>query len=125
MISEVWRDLNLILAPVIKKKDGGEMRIELVTGGIIEFWSLENYDAIRGRKYHFVTINEAAMFRNLKQAWTEVIRATLTDYQGSAVFLSTPKGENYFKELADKENSNLEWRTFRYTSYDNPKLQAS
>lgn len=124
MVSDVWRDLVRILKPIANKIDNSAMRIEIVTGGIIDVWSLENYDSIRGRKYNLVTINEAAMFRYLKSAWQEVIRPTLTDFRGKAIFLSTPKGENYFKELFDRGNDDTfpDWSCFRYTSYENPKI---
>ena len=127
MVSEVWRDLLRLLRPIITRANSSEMRMEFITGGTLEFWSLENYDSIRGRKYHLITINEAAMFRYLKEAWNEVIRPTLTDYKGRAIFLSTPKGDNFFKELFDRGyNAKMEdWANFRYTSYDNPKLDGS
>jgi predicted phage terminase large subunit-like protein len=121
-IAEVWRDINQLLKPAIKNSNGSEMRIELNTGGIIEFWSLQSYDSIRGRKYHVVTLNEAAKSRYLEDAWKFAIRPTLTDYKGDAWFFSTPKGEDYFKELHFKEDQN--WYHVSKTSYDNPKLDA-
>lgn len=127
MLSDVWRDIKRLLGPIITKSDGTEMRMEFLTGATLDFWSLENYDSIRGRKYHLVVINEAAMFRNLEDAWTQVIRPTLTDYIGRAMFLSTPKGDNYFKKLCDRGSSNSlkEWSHFKFTSYDNPKIEST
>ena len=49
------------------------MRLELVTGGVIQFWSLVNPDTARGRKFKRVVINEAAMVDDLHYTWTAVI----------------------------------------------------
>jgi hypothetical protein len=46
-------------------------------------------------------VDEAAMIPTLQEAWQQSIRPTLTDLRGSAWFLSTPKGMNYFKVLFD------------------------
>jgi hypothetical protein len=58
-------------------------------------------DSGRGRAYGAVVIDEAAMIPNLETAW-QAIRPMLTDRQGEAWFLSTPKGMNYFKVLFDR-----------------------
>src|SRR4051794_992795 len=95
-LSEVWRDLVRILKPVIRHKDKTERRIELITGGSIECWTLEDEDAGRSRKYKRGVIDEAGRARTLEVAWTESIRPTLTDLKGDAYFFSTPKGRNFF-----------------------------
>ena len=66
---DVWRQATITLAPMIQKKNASERRIELIGGGLIEFWSLEDIDVARGRKYKAVVIDEAAMVRHLKDAW--------------------------------------------------------
>ena len=45
-----YRDLADILAPVLTRKSISEMRLELVGGGTIEFWSLDKPDSIRGKR---------------------------------------------------------------------------
>jgi hypothetical protein len=62
-------------------------------------WTLEDEDAGRGRKYARVVVDEAALASGLERQWTENIRPTLTDLRGDAWFLSTPKGRNYFWQL--------------------------
>jgi len=101
-LTEVWRDFRRVLKPITRHKDESQRRIELVTGGSIEFWSLEDGDAGRSRKYKRIVIDEAAKVKNLEQAWTQAIRPTLTDFRGGADFYSTPKGRNFF------------WKTFTY-----------
>lgn len=99
MLAEVWRECKRVFRPVAGPVRAQEHRIELVTGGVVEMWSLDNPDAARGRKYRRVVIDEAAMVRDLGEAWEQAIRPTLTDYRGDAWFLSTPKGHNFFWQL--------------------------
>jgi hypothetical protein len=102
LLADTWRELRSALAPVTRDKSEQEKRIELISGGAIELWSLDSADAARGRKYADVVVDEAAMIPTLEDAWQQSIRPTLTDLQGSAWFLSTPKGMNYFKVLFDR-----------------------
>lgn len=102
LLLEVWRETLQTLSPVIARKDVQQRRIELTTGGVIEMWSLDGGTVARGRKYKRVVIDEAAMAALLEMQWQEEIRPTLTDYEGDAWFLSTPKGMNFFKQLFDK-----------------------
>lgn len=122
MIMDVWREMNLILYPIIKTKSEVEKRIEIDGGGILDFWSLDSYDTIRGRKYKRVIVDEAASVRHLKEAWQKVIRPTLTDLQGDAFFFSTPKGQNnYFYDLSQREG----WGFWQMPSSANPYLKQS
>jgi hypothetical protein len=102
MLAEVWREAKRTLAPVTSHVSVQDHRIELVTGGALEMWSLDNPDATRGRKYVRCVVDEAAMVSGLEDAWNAVIRPTLTDYEGDAWFLSTPRGVNFFKDLFDR-----------------------
>ena len=98
MLSEIWRDLQVRLRHVTKYTNMQERRIELVTGGSIEMWSLDKPDVARGRKYKRVVIDEASIIRGLDDAWQAVIRPTLADFRGDAYLLGTPKGDNFFKQ---------------------------
>ncbi len=122
---EVWRETFRLLKPVISEKNSTDKRMQLITGGVIDFWSLEDPDAGRSRKYKRAIVDEAAKVRYLETAWTESIRATLADYQGDAFFPSTPKGLNYFHTLfafgADKENK--EWKSWQMPTSSNPFIK--
>ncbi len=89
LLSEVWRELQATLAPVIASVNQQESRLELHGGGVIEMWSLDSPDAGRGRAYAAVVVDEAAMVANLEQAWPG-IRPMLTDRRGEAWFLCPP-----------------------------------
>jgi len=97
------------------------LKIYCPNGGTIEFFTGERLDNLRGRKFHLVIIDEASFIPDLENGWLSSIRPTLTDYQGKAVFLSTPRGKNYFYSLFMKSGEN-EWEGFKYTTYDNPYI---
>lgn len=118
MLSEVWRLAVQTFAPITSKRSVQEHRIEFVTGGLLEFWSLDNQDAARGRKYRRVIVDEAAMVPNLMDAWNYVLRPTLADYKGDAYFLSTPKGRNGFWQMYQwgQDADNAEWMSWKMPS---------
>jgi hypothetical protein len=110
------------VGPLIKRKHENQF-IELITGGRIEFWSLDNEMAGRSRKYKRVIVDEAAFVKNLFKSWTESIRATLTDLKGDAWFLSTPKGKNdFFKLYTRGKNADPGWISWQLPSHTNPHL---
>ncbi|MDW8337489.1 MAG: hypothetical protein RMK34_11075, partial [Tepidimonas sp.] len=126
LLMEVWDTFERNLKPVTRRINKMEQRIELITGGVIDFWTLEDKDAGRGRKYHRIVIDEAAHARYLKDAWEQAISPTLTDYRGQAWFISTPKGTNYFHELFRRGQSPEwpEWASFHLPTSANPYISA-
>lgn len=136
-LMEVWRLVKQILRGVTPPRgvNTQDKRIEITSGGVIEFWSLDNDpEACRGREYDRVIINEAAKVRQLQTAWELAIRATLIKpegkRQGDAYFASTPRGRDYFYNLYQLgEVGTLtydpEWYSITRTTYDNPTRARS
>jgi phage terminase large subunit-like protein len=122
MLSEIWRDLQTRLRGVTKYTNMQERRIELVTGGSIEMWSLDKPDVARGRKYKRVVIDEASIIRGLDDAWQAVIRPTLADFRGDAFLLGTPKGDNFFKQAFEFGQSDdyPDWMSWQLPTETNP-----
>jgi hypothetical protein len=127
MLAEVWRTTNRLLKPVIAAKNTQGKRIELITGGALEFWSLDRPDTARGRKYKRVVIDEAAMVRDLQTVWQAIIRPTLTDYQGDGWLLSTPRGLNYYFDLFNRGQDPADelWASWQRPTLTNPYIPAS
>jgi hypothetical protein len=124
-MSPQWHEILDTVTPIVKRTDKMERQIELITGGVIDFWSLENIDSGRGRKYKRVNIDEASLVRDLKKAWLSSIRPTLTDLRGDAWFFSTPKGHNYFHSLFAKgQSGETNWASWRRGTIDNPYIDA-
>lgn len=125
-VSEVWREAKRYLRPLIAAKNETDKRLELITGGTLEFWTLDGPDPARGRKYRLAIIDEAAMVRGLLDRWRQAIRPTLTDYRGDAWFFSTPKGGNDFKTLYDEAgNKPHAWARWQMPTATNPHISAA
>lgn len=127
MLTEVWRAAEQVFQPITLRKSVQDHRIELVTGGVIEFWSLDNPDVARGRKYRRIVVDEAAMIPHLKDAWNYVLRPTLVDYAGDAYFLSTPKGFNFFWQMWQwgQDPATPEWASWKMPTMVNPLISAT
>jgi hypothetical protein len=125
-LAEVYHDLKDRLGGAVAAASSprGEGVIRTKNGGRIDFWSLENEDAGRGRKYHRVIIDEGAFGKPLlKDTWRRSIRPTLIDYAGSAVVLSNTNGidsDNFFWCICNEP----EWGFVEYhaPSHNNPLL---
>lgn len=126
MLLEVWREAVQILEPITARRSAQERRIEFITGGMLEFWSLDNPDAARGRKYRRIIVDEAAMIANLMDAWNMVLRPTLADYQGDGWFLSTPKGRNGFWRMFEwgQDPHIADWASWQMPTSANPYIAA-
>ena len=121
---ENWTWFGTTLHPLIKRKSEVEHRIDLVNGGLLEMWSLQDPDASRGRKYKRAVINEAAKVPKLEYSWNAVIRPTLMDMRGGAMIGSTPRGRNFFWNMYrwGEDDNETEWACFKRTTYDNPYI---
>jgi hypothetical protein len=103
-----------------------DLAIQFPNGGKVQFFTGERLDNMRGRKFHLVVIDEASFIPDLENGWLNSIRPTLTDYKGRALFLSTPKGKNYFYSMYIKGQANeTDWQSFQFSTYDNPFIDKS
>lgn len=127
MLTEVWRAVKGALHPAVVRVSEQEHRLELGNGGVIDMWSLDAADTVRGRKYKRVVVDEAAMDGDLLAHWQNVIRPTLTDYRGDAWFLSTPNGLNGFWTLYQQgqDPSQPDWRSWQAPTTDNPYIDPA
>ena len=79
LLAEFWREVRAVLEPVTRMKSEQDHRLELITGGTLECWSLDDPNPARGRKYALIVLDEAAMVRDLLEIWQLALRPTLTD----------------------------------------------
>jgi len=100
--------------------------LNLPGGGWLQFKTAEEPDSLRGESIDFVVIDEAAHVAELKNIWELCLRPCLLDRRGSAWFISTPKGMNYFYDLFQRgKNDGKVWAAFQYASEANPFLDTA
>lgn len=100
-----------------KKINESELTIHLKNGSTIALKGADNADNLRGVGLDFLVLDEFAEID--ASAWYEVLRPTLADKQGSAMFIGTPKGfSNWAHDLYMMESENPDWRSFQYTTID-------
>ena len=122
----LWRMIKRTLPKeAVKRIMEGELFIELQNGSIIFAKSGDNPDALRGEGLDGCVLDECAMLR--PEVWNEAIRPALADKNGWAIFISTPKGKNWFYELflRGQDPNQTEFKSFQYPSWENPLLAQS
>lgn len=110
-----------ILKREFKGASFNESRLEIRVGDclvVLRGW--EAVETLRGQFFDFLVIDEIAMMRNFWINWQEVLRPTLTDTKGSVLFISTPKGFNHFYDLYGLEKEDKDYKSYHFTSFDNP-----
>jgi len=159
LCEKVFRELYSILVTQLRiikpgKPGGGRARnqkgdyyLETPWGSVLEAKSMENPDSLAGEANDLVIVDEAALEPKLDDIWTQMLQPTLMDKEGSAIFISTPRGKNTFYKLflfgqlgksqrsgseqiifneeTGTTNDSREWSSFQKTSYDNPLLASS
>lgn len=124
----VYRLIRKIFAKtgnsIIVRKSDSELRFEFKNGSVIQFFSAENYDSMRGDGYHFVVIDEAADALKDPKMWTDAIRPALSDTGGIALIIGTPKGRNLFFQLFNRgdDPEYPDWESFHASTHQNPYI---
>ena len=101
----------------------GDLMVTFPTGGWIQFKSADSKDGLRGEGLDLVILDEAAFIK--KGVWSKVVAPALIDHKGSAAFLSTPFGLNWFHDLTIKAPDLDDWTYWHKTTFDNPLLDPA
>lgn len=96
-----WEYLKHYATPVVENPEKdfreSELKVQLYNGSTVRLFGADNPNALRGMYLDGCVMDEYADMR--PSLWGEVIRPTLSDRKGWAVFIGTPKGRNAFYEL--------------------------
>ena len=117
-----WEQLRRDCREASESINEARLEIRLVNGSLIVLRGWEAIETLRGQAFDLVVLDEVASMRDFWLHWEEVIRPTLTDRKGEGIFISTPKGFNHFYDLFKKEDTDVDYKSFHFTSYDNPHL---
>lgn len=114
-----WKKLRKRLVDLrwAKKINETELTVELKNGSVISLKGADNYDSLRGIGLDFLVLDEFADIDS--EAWYETLRPTLSDKQGHALFIGTPKGMNWAHDLYTMAQEYPdEWASFQYTTIE-------
>jgi len=118
MALEGWKDMRNLGAEygVIVKE--AERTLITPTGGMVSVRSADNPDRLRGAGLDFIVLDECAFIK--EQTWAEVLRPTLTERKGGALFISTPKGYNWFQRIYEEAENRSGWDRWQLPTTTNP-----
>ena len=98
----------------VKKTNESDLSMRLKNGSVISLRGAEKPDNLRGRALDFIVLDE---FADMKpETWHEVLRASLSDRQGKALFIGTPRGRNHFYDLWVQDLE--DWESFQFTTLE-------
>ena len=118
----IW-DLLLDLGrEVIQSSHVNNLDITLINGARIYVRGADRPDTLRGVSLTYAVLDEVADIK--VEAWEQVIRASLSDKKGRAIFIGTPKGRNWFYDLFNlgKDGDDTDWKSWHFTTKDNPMI---
>ena len=107
---------------IVKSCNYSSNEITLKNGTTILFRSAERYDNIRGLTCDYGVIDEAAFCKD--EAWQEAIRPVFMVRGKKVLFISTPKGKNFFYDLYQLgiNEDYPQYKNYTGTSYDTPYI---
>jgi phage terminase large subunit-like protein len=118
----IWDLLHELGRPVIKSSHINNLEILLVNGRKILVRGADNPDSLRGVSLTYVVLDECAFIK--EDVWQKIIRASLSDKKGRALFISTPSGRNWFYDVfkLGQEETDDEWKSWHFTTKDNETI---
>ena len=108
---------------IVESCNYSSSEIKLKNGSVILFRSAERYDNIRGLTMDRGVLDEAAFMKD--EAWREAIRPVfMVSRNAKILFVSTPKGKNWFYDLYQLgiSEDNPQYAAYTGSSYDTPYI---
>lgn len=124
--SLVWNKLKKKLNSLnwIVSTNESELTILLKNGSTISLKSAEQGDNLRGESLNFIVVDEFCDI-DLDTVWAQIIRPSLADKKGHALFIGTPKaGNQAARDLFDNHLTKKNWASFTYTTADGGFVDA-
>lgn len=100
----------------IASRNETDLSLTLINGSIIALRGADNYDSLRGVGLDALVLDEYADMA--AEVWTEVLRPSLSDKRGSALFIGTPAGFNHLYNLWIEAETKPDWKAWQFTTAD-------
>ena len=118
----MWGMLKELGQDVIKAAHENTAVLTLVNDRKIYLKGSDRPDTLRGVGLEYVVLDEYASMK--PEVWEMILRPTLADVKGGAMFIGTPAGKNHFYDLYTEAQKDDDWEAFQYNSTDNPYIAA-
>lgn len=123
----LWNLLKDLGKDVIESTVENTATIRLVNGRQIKLKGSDRPDTLVGVGLAYVVLDEYSLMK--PDVWERNIFPTLTDVEGGALFIGTPRGKNHFYEVFLQGQSDdpvwADWKSWHFNSTDNPILNAT
>lgn len=120
---DIQRNLLTAFDVETTRKNAKDRLIELQNGSIIRIGSVGQVDSVIGRSYDLIIFDEAAINNDGESAFNIQLRPTLDKVNSKCIFISTPRGKNWFYEFYLRGFSSEfdDWCSILATYRDNPR----
>lgn len=121
----IWQVLMELGREVIQNAHINNQDITTINGATIYVRGADRPDTLRGVSLTYAVLDEVADIK--PEAWEQVIRASLSDKKGRAMFIGTPKGRNWFYDLfkLGESEEDRDWKSWHFTTKDNPLIDPT
>lgn len=116
------RFLDYIPKEVIQSTNSQEMKIRFINDSLLQIVGSDNYDSLMGTNCQMAIFSEYAL--QDPRAY-QYIRPILTANNGTAIFLSTPRGKNHLWELYQIALNLPDWFVYKLTVEDTNHIPLS
>ena len=110
-----WKMLqSFIPAGYLKSKNETDLSMTFLNNSVISLRGADNYDSLRGVGLDALVLDEYADMA--AEVWTEVLRPSLSDKLGTALFIGTPAGFNHLYDLWIEADGKPGWKAWQFTT---------
>ena len=109
----------------VEKMNAKDRIMELQNGSSVRIGSIKQADSVVGRSYDLILFDECALDPEGQNVFNIQLRPTLDKPNSKAIFISTPRGHNWFHEFYQRGWSDADgwkrWVSILSTVEDNPR----
>lgn len=115
----LWEILKVKVRDKLAKKiNESRLEVELINGTRIFLKGADRADTMRGVSLDGCVLDEFATVRDSMEVWQQVLRPALSDKKGWCLFISSPKGRDYFYDLYNQAKTSNDWKSWQFTTLD-------
>lgn len=120
----IWTELKELAIKcnwLAGKPNESDLSLRLSNGSVLSLRGADSYDSLRGVGINFLVVDEASYVD--QRAWKEVLRPTLSDTGGRALFISSPSGRDWFYELwQNGQSEEPDWASWQFSTIEGGRV---